>query len=372
MSKKERIKVAIVDDSILARAIIKNILQSDPEIEVANEFSTGESFINWYKENPDLLNLLLLDYHLPHMNGYEVVEYVMGTRPLPIIVISGSSMGSDSYKKFELFNGGALDIILKRIDSIEKREEFSKELIRKVKLYSKVKVIKRLEMGKALIGRIGSFDKSLVDSFKKGEVNSFPIEIYKRTPCIVIGASTGGPPIIYSLLSDNLLSEELFKKAYIFIAQHLEPRFCDDFIEWLSRGSKLEVKKSQTNEYFKPGVVYIMDPAKNLLIGSDGRFIEAVKEPKSHYRPSIDLLFESASNYFQAKTIGIILSGMGKDGSLGIKYIKKYKGIVIVQSPQSCVVDSMPSSAIKTDFVDIITSPEELPLLLLNQIKKMM
>ncbi len=173
---------------------------------------------------------------------------------------------------------------------------------------------------------------------------------------VVIGASTGGMEAISIILS---AMPPLFA-APIIIGQHVGPKSDNYIVKYFNGLCKIAVKEADEKERVVPGNVYVAPPNYHLLVEKDGTLSLTVDEKVNYARPSIDILFETAADSFKSSLIGVILTGANRDGSLGLKRIKEYGGIAIVQEPKTALADTMPKAAIDITNVDYILSVENI------------
>lgn len=335
---EKKLRVLVVEDSLVCAEIIKHILESDPEIEVVGVAYNGEEAIRLVPElKPDIITM---DIHMPKMNGLEATEYIMAYHPTPIIVVSSSIHDRDTHLAFEAIAAGALDV-LEKPDPIV-WDSFSKignELISKVKFLSQVKVIthirgkrkKRKEQEKLEVSNRLVFENS---GIKKSN---------SKYGIVVIAASTGGPQALGKVIS-------ALPKDYplpVVIGQHIAEGFIGGLVDWLSKVSKLPVKIAEHHEEIKPSTVYVCPAENNTAIVEPGIFELIPPRESDLYKPSLDLLVSSAAGVYKDKTIGVILTGMGTDGARGILRVHEFGGYTIAQDESTSTVFGMPKAAIE-------------------------
>ena len=335
------IKVLIVDDSAFNRKILSEILKSVDDIEIIGTAYDGEDAIRQIaKQKPDVITL---DLEMPKMDGFTFLRWLMATSPLPVIVVSAKEADENVFKALEL---GAMDFIPKPSSYPS----------------MKLKEIHHLLIEKVLAAR---YAKLSTPKIKPAKAHYPPeAKVQKiETPTdylVAIGASTGGPQAIQYILS-NLSPEFIIP---IVIAQHMPAAFTPLFAERLNKATHMTVKEAENEETIKANHAYICPGGKHTIVerkGSHTRMLHQEKNNNDKYIPSINRLFESASQVYADRTVAAILTGMGDDGRDGIIMIKDKGGKVIAESPDSAVVFGMPREAIKTGKIDQIFHLDKIP-----------
>jgi two-component system chemotaxis response regulator CheB len=341
MLTKRKIRVLIVDDSILFRQILSKGLSFDPLIEViatANDPFDARDKIIKYKPN-----VMTCDIQMPKMNGIEFIRRLMPQYPLPIIVVSTVSGAI-----FDAMNAGAIDFIGKpNITSTEGMEDFFNELVDKIKIAATANI--------PYIKNENALNKPF------GNTQVYGHEI------IAIGASTGGIEGIFNILKN--LTENI---PGILIVQHIPSGFSHMFAERLDALTKFKVKEAKTGDYVKEGQVLLAPGGKHMKVKktSIGYKVTCFEGNKiSGHCPSVDVLFESVAEEAGQKAIGIILTGMGKDGAKGLLLMKQRGAITIGQDESTAVVYGMPKAAYDIGAVDSQVPIENIPKLLHSIIK---
>ena len=335
------IKTLVVDDSKVIREFMIHLLSSDPEIQIIGIACNGNEAIDFVREKrPDVITM---DIHMPEMDGYEATRIIMETNPTPIVVVSGSLKVNDVANSFKLFEAGALAVVL-RPPGIEDAGYYdaSKALINTVKLMSEIKVVRR-------------FPKRTIDQYKPIILNQPINPEIRNIQLIAIGASTGGPVVLQKILSE--LPENI--PVPILIVQHIAKGFIKGFRDWLSNTSKIPLTIAKDGEQLYPGIGYIAPDDFQMGIES-GLKILLSNPIESGLCPSVNFLFHSVAEVLGPNAVGILLSGMGKDGAKELKTMKGKGAITIVQNEASCVVYGMPAEAVKLGAVDYILSPDKI------------
>lgn len=320
------IKVLVVDDSQFIREAVTTLLSMDDGIKVVGEGVNGVDALEKVRDlKPDLITL---DIEMPVMDGLEAIERIMCSYPLPILVLTSFD---DAHTAYTAISKGALEVLPKpELDSKK-----AKEFINNIKLLSKVKVISHIR---------GSH-------LQKGIVKEFPArkETEKSSERIIaVAASTGGPNALSQLLSKL---PEKFPCPFV-VAQHIQEAFIPGLVKWLDSISVLSVKQADEGEQVKPGFVYISPAEKHMEIDREKRIVFIERRPYDIHFPSCNRLLSSVARVYGTRSIGIILSGMGSDGVLGMKDIKSVGGTTIAQDEKSSIIFGMPMEAIKNGCIE--------------------
>ncbi len=342
------ISVVVIDDSAFMRKALSIMLESDPAIKVlatARDGQEGFDFVKKYQ--PDAVTL---DIEMPRTNGFECLEMIMAQQPTPVLVVSSLSK-SGAQTTLEALERGAVDYIPKTksyvaIDIIKIQDE----LICKIKAV--VKNNKHRSAAKRFTKTISKFDGKLPDEKPLEFLNLSDTPI----KCIAIGVSTGGPPIVHKIL-------ESLPGDYppVLVAQHMPEQFTGSFASRINLKSAINVKEAVEGNVITRGNAYIARGGNHLIIKRNGGHIIGVVTPNPEnaaYHPSVNILMESTSNVYGSGTLGIILTGMGKDGVDGLKLLKERGGKIIAQDKESSVVYGMPKVAAQQKLPDAVLSVE--------------
>lgn len=329
----KKIRVFIADDSGLVRELIRAIIEMDPEMEVAGEASNGREAVERVRIlRPDIVTM---DIEMPEMDGLEAIEQIMAENAVPILVVTTRG---DAKTAYAAISKGALDLVVKPDVNIEEAHEF----VAKLKLMSKVKVIRHIS---------GSL------SPKRPAPAGLPVFQGGASDRVVaIATSTGGPDALSVILSR--LPEKF--PAPIVIAQHISEGFVGGMVGWLKTLSRVDIKVAADGEILKPGIAYVCPSENHMRIDSSGRITFVERHPKDIYRPSCDVLLSSVAEAFGKKAIGVILTGMGSDGVAGMKRIKDAGGRTIAQDEKTSVIFGMPKLAIENNSIDRVLPLDEI------------
>jgi len=335
------IEVLIVEDSAFMRKILSEIMEEDPEIRVIDSAINGlEGVKKASLLKPDVITM---DVEMPNMDGIEAVKEIMKICPTPIIMVSAYTK-KGAQKTIETLISGAVDFVEKPGGPISLNiRDIKEEIIEKVKIASKANL------------KIAIKKKQI--SLKKKKMGD---------SLVIIAASTGGPKIITSIFQ-KIPSDF---PAPIVVIQHMPETFTRAFAKRLNEHSPLSVIEAKEGIFLKKGTAYIA-PGDFHLEFDTNRRIKLNKKPTLHgVRPSADITMNSASENFDGNLIGIILSGMGKDGSIGVRKISKRGGFVIAQDKDTSVVYGMPKSAIDSGCVNLVLPSTEIADKLIALVKK--
>ena len=340
-NQQKKIRVLIVDDSLVFREVLARGISSDANIEVVatavDPFDARDKIL---KYEPDVMTC---DVEMPKMNGIEFIRRLLPQYPLPVIVVS-----TISGAVFDAMDVGAVDFVTKPdVRSVKSVEGFINELIKKIKIASTAKI------GPAL---------------KSDQLRSIEqVETLNSNKVIAIGASTGGTDAIFNIL-------RCFPKNMpgILIVQHIPPIFSTMFAERLNKNTSLLVKEAQHGDYISPGKVLIAPGDQHMKVKKLGEMykVECYKGEKvSGHCPSVDVLFESVAKEVGSNSIGVILTGMGYDGAKGLLAMKRRGARTIGQDEQSSVVYGMPKVAFDVGAVEKQAPLSQIPQLIYGLLK---
>jgi two-component system chemotaxis response regulator CheB len=349
------IKVLIVEDSQVVRDFLTYILSSDPDIQVIGTASNGEEAVKAVRDKrPEVVTM---DINMPKMDGYEATRIIMETTPTPIVIVSASWDPKEAEKTFQAIEAGALAAVRKPVGVAHPDfKDQAKELIQMVKLMSEVKVIRRqsrMKHGKSIPSGLAIND--LIPSKTDVKV-------------VAIGASTGGPPAIEAILLK--LPKDFC--APLLIVQHIAPGFVQGFADWLANSCRLPVRIATQHEFPLPGHAYIAPDGVHMGMDTSGRIALVKSEPENGLRPSVSYLFRSVAEVFGKNIVGVLLTGMGKDGAYELKMMKEEGAITIAQDKESCVVYGMPGEAANLNAATYVLSPPKIAELLAGMLKAKM
>lgn len=349
------VRVLVVEDSPVVREFLLYILGSDPEIEVVGTAETGEEALEAVERiRPDIITM---DVHMPKMNGFDTTRRIMETYPTPIIIVSGTLDVAETASVFRAIEAGAL-AVLPRPSGIghPEHEQSAADFVRTVKLMSEVKVVRRWPQLRA--GRT----PPAASVAAQIQHRTAPTEIR----LIAIGASTGGPPALRMILSG--LPKDF--PLPILIVQHIAAGFTQGFVEWLAQSSNLPVQLPVHGQQVVRGRVYVAPDGFHMTVASDGRIWLNSDEPENGLRPSVSCLFRSVAKAYGQSAIGVLLTGMGKDGAWELRLMKEQGAVTIAQDKESSVVHGMPGEAIRLSGATYVLPPEKISMMLTSLVAR--
>lgn len=353
------LRILIVDDSALTRRLLRGLLESDPMIRVVGEAGDGRAALDMVAElRPDLI---ILDVRMPVMDGVETTRQVMAYHPTPILVLTASLSGYDVDITFQMLGAGALDVMEKpNLSDAAAVDRARRQLIQKVKLLSRVKVVTHLRGRRKADGRAQrveaatSPDTLLDDHPPAPEPAALSLQP-SAFPIVVIGASTGGPRVVRQILGGMPADLD----AAVLVVQHIAQGFSAGMVEWLSGGSTLPLALAAEGTQLRPGQVLVAPDNADLLIRPGG-VAHLSRGPVLLSRPAIDVTMQSAAEQFGGATLGVLLTGMGRDGALGMRAIRRAGGHTIAQDAASCAIYGMPRAAVELGAVAEVLPPERI------------
>lgn len=344
-SRSKRIRVVVVDDSALVRSLLKQLLESAPDIQVVGQAADPIQAREIIRTtNPDVITL---DVEMPKMDGLEFLSRLMRLRPMPVIMVSSlTQRGSEiALKALEL---GAIDFVAKPTIGIQGGlQEAAGEIVEKVRMAATARLRRPapndiqpahnadVVLPSATLSRAGSTEK-----------------------LIILGASTGGTEAI-----------RVFLQALppmspgVLITQHMPGAFTKSFAQRLDSLCRISVKEAVGGERVLPGHAYIAPGDFHLLLARSGaNYVTQISDapPVNRHRPSVDVLFRSAANVAGKNVLGVILTGMGKDGAAGMLEMKRAGAHTFAQDEASCVVFGMPREAIAAGGVDEVVTLKDM------------
>lgn len=353
-----KLKVLIVDDSALIRSVLKEIINSQSDMEVvgaAPDPYVARDMIKKY--NPDVLTL---DVEMPRMDGLDFLEKLMRLRPMPVVMVSTlTERGSDvTFRALEL---GAVDFITKpKLDISRGLQQYSDEITDKIRAAARAKIKKLHAFTQNQVRNPAEQQPPLPNPSPvvQHQVPALGNAFMTTEKVILVGASTGGTEAIKDFLIE--LPPDC---PGILITQHMPEAFTRSFANRLNNLCRITVKEAEHNERILPGHAYIAPGHSHLLIKKNGaNYVTELSQaaPVNRHRPSVDVLFRSAAEIVGKNAIGIIMTGMGKDGAQGMLEMKHAGAFNFAQDEASCIVFGMPKEAIAVGAVDEIITIKDM------------
>lgn len=348
------IRILLVEDSPVALTILKRILEGATDIEVVGTAQTGlEALPLVHRMQPDVI---CTDFHMPEMDGLEFTTQVMTQHPCPILVVSESVQEEDTQRIFQLLEAGAVDILPKPRAGLDPDSTLLKQsLINKVKVLSGVRVFKK--------SRSPAFAASL--EHRSADADTSDVLVPCRPKMLTVGASTGGPMALQKFLAYLPADFTL----PIVCIQHISLGFLPGLIDWLATQCKLSVQVAQAGTRPEPGNVYFPPEQRHLEIDAHGRFQYVNGHSTENHCPSITTTFNSIARFYGPRAIGILLTGMGRDGAEGLQAICQMGGLTIAQDEASSVVFGMPQAAIALNAARRVLPIQDIAPFVLTQLQ---
>jgi two-component system chemotaxis response regulator CheB len=333
------IRVLLAEDSAVTRAYLTYILEDDPQIEVVGSAKDGQEAVDLAASlRPDVI---LMDVHMPVLDGYEATRQIMATTPTPIVMATASSSQSESRSGFTALEAGAL-ILLAKPPALwdEGHDEAATELLRTLKLMAEVKVVRRRHVNGA--------------PPSPPSAHRFP---RPRDPRVIaIGASTGGPQALSAIL-DGLPGA---LGVPVVLVQHITEGFIDGFVEWLGARSAMRAVVATNGMELMPGTIHVAGGGRHMTLTRDGRIGLDHGPPVNGFRPSISRLFHSVAEVCGREAVGVLLTGMGRDGADGLRQMRDAGALTIAQDEASSVIFGMPAEAVRLRAACEVLAPPQI------------
>lgn len=337
--ERRRIRVLLVDDSPLALEIIRRMLATDPAIELCGTARDGAEALTLIPRlRPDVV---CTDLHMQGMDGLALIREVIMRHPLPILVLSVAVQQEQSTTTFAMLEAGALDIIAKPRGGLTEPDALvARELIAKIKVAAGVIVLRRSRRPPA------------------AALPPAALEAARQPPpkMIGIGASTGGPQALEAIL--HQLPATL--PVPLLCIQHIAEGFMAGLVDWLAHSSRLPLRLACEGEAPRAGTAYFAPEGRHLEIDASGRFRCRASAPGETHRPSVDLALTALARHGGSGAVGVLLTGMGRDGARGMDAIARAGGVTIAQDEASSVVFGMPQAAIEAGAARFVLPLESL------------
>ena len=325
------IKVLIVEDSLTVQLLLAEAIEADGRLQVTGRVATGEQALEFVKDGkPDVV---LMDVHLPGMNGFEATRRIMATTPLPIVICSAVTDPNDVATTFQAMEAGAVAVVAKPggLRSAN-HAELKRHLVETLRVMAEVKVVRRW-------ARAGA--RPAVQAAPRGVDEIARPKSVKRL--VAIGTSTGGPPVLRTILSELPASFPL----PILVVQHISPGFLPGLVEWLRSSCAMPLEIAAQGALLAGGHVYFAPDGFHLGINAKGQIALTKRAAGDQLCPSVSHLLRSVTDAYGAGVIGVLLTGMGSDGAAELAGLKQCGGTTIAQDKGSSVVHGMPGEAIR-------------------------
>ncbi len=342
---KDTINVLVVEDSPVVQMLLKHWLDNDPHLHVMGMVNNGQEAVDFVAEKkPDVI---LMDVHMPKMDGYEATRRIMETHPVPIVISSATTATTEVGATFHALEAGAVAVIEKPVGlNTPGFDQMVQNLLQTLKLMAEVKVVKRWARDRRPVA------VPVAEWLRRAE----GIDV------VAIGASTGGPPVIQTILKG-------LPKDYpvpILAVQHIASGFLGGMVDWLRQTTQMPVHLAVHGAPALPGNVYLAPDDFHMGLFSGGRIMLSKDVPENNLRPAVSFLFRSVANTCGARAVGVILTGMGRDGADELKLLKDKGAITIAQNAETAVIHGMPGEAIQLDAALYTFSPEQIAAILVT------
>ncbi len=357
----DKLKVLVVDDTVVYRKILSDLLAEHPQIEVVGSAANGEMAIAKAKQlQPDLITL---DLEMPVMDGLEAIPHLKHIKQNMVILMVSAHTTAGAMTTMKALQAGALDFIAKpdRSSTEASRLEIKQQLNTILR-----GVVSKFQIQSALRGRkpTASISPQAPTPSISQPADSVSVRMARITSqchpeIIAIGISTGGPQALTKVIPR--LPQSL--KLPVVIVQHMPPVFTQALADSLSKVSALRIVEASDGQVLESGSVYIAPGGKQMkVVKESGKSKVLITDdpPENHCKPSVDYLFRSLSTTYKGNVLSVIMTGMGKDGVIGMRLLKRVGAKTLAQDQQSCTVFGMPMEAIKAGVVDKIVPLEDI------------
>lgn len=343
--ESQKIGVLIVDDSPINQKLLAHLCTSDPELFVVGIAGNGEEALAFVsRRRPDVI---LMDIVMPVMNGYEATRRIMETDPIPIVICSASTQPGEVDKTFQALDAGAAGFVKKPVGP--GHPDFQADV---VLLKQTLKTLSRVRLAKRSSG---------TTEWSSMSREVMPPSLMKGRPRLVaIGASTGGPVALQLILKHLPRNFPL----PLLIVQHIAPGFIQGMADWLQGSTGFLVRIAVGGIKMEAGQGYLAPDGCQMGINGKGEIVLRDDPPENGLRPAVSYLFRSVAEALGACSVGIILSGMGKDGAEDLKVLRDKGALTIAQDEESSMIHGMPGEAIRLGAAGHVLSPERISNLL--------
>jgi two-component system chemotaxis response regulator CheB len=349
----KKVRVLIVDDSAFMRKVLETILVTDENVQVVGHAKDGREAVRLSESlKPDVITM---DINMPVMDGLQATAEIMTTNPRPIVVVSSESRqgAASTLRALEL---GAIEFVAKPSSGIDlDMHSVREDLLRKVRLAAKVRVVRSASRIASAITNADS--KGSPAPLAPASRQVAPPTSDQRFPVVVLAASTGGPATVMRLAPGFTRD---FPAAVILV-QHMPAAFTTQYATQLAEFTGVRVKEAENNETLSPGTFYICPGGQHLRVTNAGRIqLDGSSGRINGYLPNIDITMESVAAFAGPLSIGVVLTGMGNDGTAGASAIKSAGGMVLAQDEATSVIFGMPAEAIKAGAVSQVLGIDDI------------
>lgn len=338
----EKIRVLVADDSAFARRLITDAIARAPEFEIAGYATTGKEAVAMARTlHPDIITM---DIQMPELDGYQATQQIMAEAPTAIVVLS-TLTEKGTQVVIQALEAGAVDCLGKPHDPTDLRR-WQEELVLRLKAAAMVKFGSR---------RRPSYERNVSRAEGKKRLEEKVLPEGHRL--VAIGASTGGPRALQEILPR--LPKDF--PAPVVVVQHMPAGFTRTMAERLDSISNLRVKEAEDGEKLQPGKILIAPGDFHLRVNKREEVVLSQDPPIGVLRPAVDVTFLSVAEVYGPRSVGVILTGMGSDGTKGAAAIKQKGGIIIAEDESTCVVYGMPRSVVEQGYADAVLPLTDIP-----------
>jgi two-component system chemotaxis response regulator CheB len=322
------IHVLVVDDSKVAQMLLVHILESDSQIRIAGVVDDGQAAVHFVTQTPP--DVILMDIHMPGMDGFEATRRIMETRPVPIVVCTATANPQEVATTFRVMEAGALACVEKPVGREHPEfERMAAHLRDTVKMMSEVKLVRRWRRAPKAVPGVPRRRPAGVKSPTGG------IEV------VGIGASTGGPQVLQEIFAS-------LPKAFpvpILVVQHIAHGFLPGLAEWLNQTTAFRVHIGAHGMVPMAGHAYLAPDGFHMGVSASGGIVLTTGVEENHHRPAVAYLFRSLAAVYGPAAIGVLLTGMGTDGAAELRLMKDCGAVTIAQDRETSVINGMPGEA---------------------------
>ena len=339
------IRIGIVNDVMLASRVLRRVLQNQADLEVIWDAADGvEAVRKCMEDRPDIV---LMDLVMPNMNGVEATRRIMRDAPCAVLIVT-STIDGHLNLVYEAMGYGALDVTTTPVVGDSRVSDDGEALRQKVR---------------SLVARLPEQGARVNKAVASGAGVQSAALLSPRL--VLLGASTGGPAAIHQIL--RMLPSNF--NAAVVVAQHIAPEFVNGLGDWLATASRLPIQLTAGETILKAGQVYLLDSRHHAQLVGPDRLAATDQAGGSYYCPSIDLLLSSAADVARRGSVGVLLTGMGRDGAQGLLRMRQAGLFTISQSEDSCVVYGMPRAAAAIQASAMTANPDAIGDYLIEHIQ---
>lgn len=326
-----RVRVMLVEDSLVVRQLLIHIVGRDPRLEVVAAVASGEDALTTIGQvRPDVVSM---DIRLPGIDGLETTRRIMAERPTPIVVIADAIEDSSLRISMNALRAGALSVVEKPVATTNAGyDAAASEICTQLRIMAAVPVIRRRPIGSEWAGRVATPPPVAA-----------ALKVPESASVLAIAASTGGPPALARVIGALPAGFPL----PVLVVQHMGPAFMEGFATWLNGVVGLPVALAREGERAEAGRVYVAPGDRHLELGGGGHLRITDAAPVGGQRPAATALFRSVARHAGARGIGVLLTGMGEDGAVGLLDMRRAGGLTVAEDESTAVVFGMPAAAIR-------------------------